>query len=212
TVEQDHILHLTARILKRTVSRSDEEWSIALLAVNEAIDSYEEERGKFWSYAALIIGSRIKDHYRAISKYQNEISISASSFGDDLEEEDMQLGVQIEIREKTAVYVDTTLRDELEEFSKELTKYDIDLFELPKFAPKSQKTRQSCREIIKAIFLPPPIVDLLYKTKNLPVKEILERVDVKRKLIDRHRKYLIASTLVEAGDYPKMQPFVAGND
>lgn len=209
--EQDHILHLTARILKRTVTRSDEEWSIALLAVNEAIDSYEEKRGKFWNYAALVIGSRLKDHYRATYRYRNEISVS-SAFTDEADEDDAQLGISIEVREKTAVFVDTALRDELQELSEELQKYDIDLFELPKYAPKSQKTKGACREVIKALFLPPPIVELLYRTKNLPIKEIMERTGVKRKLIDRHRKYLIASALVKAGDYPHMLPYVTGND
>ncbi len=206
--EQDHILRLTARILKRTVSRSDEEWSIALLAVNEAIDSYREDRGKFWNYAALVIGSRIKDYYRSVSKYSSEISVSGQSFGENPDDDDAQLGIQIEIRDKTAVYVDTDLRDELEELEKELSKYDIDLFELPQYSPKSQKTRQACAEVIAAIFLPPPLVDILYRTGNLPVKEIMGRVKVKRKLIDRHRKYLIASTLIKAGDYPLMMPYV----
>lgn len=210
--EQDHILHLTARVLKRTVSRSDEEWSIALLAVNEALDSYEQTRGKFWNYAALVIGSRIKDHYRAALKYRHEISVSSQVFGENIEDDEGQLGIQIEIRDKTAVYVDTDLRDELEELGKELSDYDIDLFELPKYSPKSQKTKSACRECVAAMFLPPPLVELLRRTRNLPVKEIMGRVRVKRKLIDRHRKFIVASALIEAGDYPHVIPFVLEKD
>ena len=205
--EQDHILHLTARVLKRTVSRSDEEWSIALLAVNEAIDSYEMSRGKFWNYAAMVIGSRIKDYYRSASRFKNEISVNSQAFGEDIDEDESQIGIHIEIRDKTAVYVETDLRDELEALAKELEGYDIDLFELPKYSPKSLKTRETCKEIVAAIFLPPPLIELLKKTRNLPVKEIMNRITVKRKLIDRHRKYLVAASLIEAGDYPHVMSY-----
>ena len=57
TDEARHILHLTARILKRTVSINDDEWSVALMAVSEAIDSYDQEKNDFWNYAALVVGS-----------------------------------------------------------------------------------------------------------------------------------------------------------
>jgi len=210
--EQDHILHLTARILRRTVTESDDEWSIALLAVNEAIDNYDASRGKFWNYAALVIGSRIKDYYRSNYVSKKEISVGTYDFEENDESDESQIGIKIEIRNKTAAFVDTGLRDELDELTKELKEYEIDLFDLPKCAPKSQKTRKTCREVVLSIFIPPPLIDFLRKTKNLPVKEIMSRVNVKRKLIDRHRKFLIASALIKAGDYPGVMAFMSGDD
>ena len=62
--EQEHILRLTARILKRSVCDSDEEYSLALLAVSEAIDSFDDSKGAFWNYAALVIKRRIIDNMR----------------------------------------------------------------------------------------------------------------------------------------------------
>lgn len=206
--EQDHILHLTARILKRTVSWSDDECSVALIAVNEAIDSYDESKGKFWNYSALVISSRLKDFYRSNSKYKNEVSVGNDAFDGDIEENEEQLGIHIEIRDKTAVYVNNKLRDELYDLQQELESYNIDLFELPMHAPKSQKTKRSCAEIIAAIFIPPPLIDELKRSGKLPVKEIMNRVNVKRKLIDDHRKYLIASALIKAGDYPMMSDYL----
>ena len=205
--QQSHILHLTARILKRTVTMSDDEWSVALLAVSEALDRYDESRGNFWNYAALVIGSRLKDHFRSGAK-DAELLVGPDAFDGDPDEDDPSLGLKIEVRDKTAVVVDTALRDEIEAFSAELKEYGIDLFELPESAPRAAKTRAVCAELIKAFFTPPPLTDELKKTKNLPVKSLRDRVSVTRKLIDRHRKYLVAAMLIKAGDYPGMADYL----
>lgn len=205
--QQGHILHLTARVLKRTVTMSDDEWSIALIAVSEALDSYDESRGNFWNYAALVIGSRLKDHFRSAAK-DAELLVGPDAFDGDPGEDDPAMGLKIEVRDKTAVVVDTALRDEIEAFGAELREYGIDLFDLPESAPRAAKTRAVCAELIKAFFTPPPLTDELKRTKNLPVKSMLGRVKVARKLIDRHRKYLVAAMLIKAGDYPGMADYL----
>ena len=208
TKEQDHILHLTARILSRTVSMSDDEWSIAFIAVSEAVDSYDETRGNFWNYAALVIRSRLNDFYRKNRKASQEITVSVEAFDTDFDEEDMP-GIQIEIKDKTAVVTDTRLRDELDAFEGELSTYGISLFELPEHAPKSLKTKESCARLIKAFFEPPPpIIDEFKTTGNLPVKGLMSRTGITRKLIDKYRKFLIAGALIKDGDYPQMADYL----
>lgn len=207
--EQRHILHLTARILKRTVTDSDDEYSIALMAVSEAIDSYDEDKGAFWNYASLVIRSRIIDEMRRQGYSRSEIYVSPDVFNEKSEEEDdINISIRQEVQKKTAVYVDNNLKNEIEALSDELSEYGIDLFELPEYAPKSKKTKESCKELILAFFLPPPLVEALRKTKNLPVKELLMRCKVSRKLIDRHRKYLLASIVVKAGDYQGIEEYI----
>ena len=208
SAEQDHILHLTARILMKTVSMSDDEWSIALVAVGEAIDSYDETRGNFWNYAALVIKSRINDYYRKNHRTDAEILTGPEAFVSD-PDDDSQVGLQIEVRDKTAVVVDTGLRDELDAFDEELGALGISLFELPAQAPKASKTRLACARLIEAFFEPPPpIVDELKSSGNLPVKELIARTGIARKLIDKHRKYLIAGALIKDGEYPQMAEYL----
>ncbi len=210
TEERDHILHLTARILKKTVTDSDDEFSIALMAVSEALDSYNGDKGAFWNYAALVIRSRILDEYRKKARHSSELLLDPVSFGGELrdEDEDAAISVRIELNRKTAVYIDNPLKDELDALEKELKEYDIDLFELPKVSPKSGKTKRDCAELIKAFFLPPPLMELLKKTGKLPVAELLKRYRASRKLIDRHRKFILASILIKAGDYSKIESFM----
>lgn len=208
--EQRHILHLTARILKRTVTDSDDEYSIALMAVSEAIDSYQPERGPFWNYAALVIRSRILDEVRAHADRQAEIMVSPDAFGGEREEEEAQANISIreELSAKTAVYIDNDLKAEITALTDELKGYGIDLFELPAAAPHTEKTRAACRELIRAFFLPPPLTEALKRTGNLPMRELLKRTGIKRKLIDRHRKYLLASVLVKTGDYQGIGEYI----
>ncbi len=208
--EQVHILRLTARILKCSVTDSDDEYSIALMAVSEAIDSYNENKGAFWNYASLVIKSRIIDEKRANRSGGSEVSVAPGTFeesGYD-DEKASEIAIRQEVQKKTAVFVDRDIRDELEALEQELSEYGIDLFELPGSAPKAEKTRKSCKEVIAAFFLPPPLVEALRKTKNLPVKELLLRCDVSRKIIDRHRKYLLASMVVKSGDYQKISEYI----
>ncbi len=210
TEESSHILYLTARILKRSISDKDDEYSIALMAVSEALDSYDEKKGAFWNYASLVIKSRILDEYRRKRGRDREILLAPEAFSGEKGEADNDAEIRIknEINKKSAAYIDNSLKDELEELSRELKLYDIDLFELPKYSPKSEKTKKGCIELVSAFFLPPPLVDILKSTGKLPINELLKRYKASRKLIDRHRKFILASVLIKAGDYENIREYI----
>ncbi len=210
TEEREHILYLTARILRKTVTDSDDEFSIALMAVSEAIDSYKEEKGAFWSYASLVIKSRILDHYRKASHNSPELLLDPLSFEGDYRDDDTDADISIknELNRKTAVFIDNPLKDELDALEQELKGYDIDLFDLPAVSPKSAKTKKDCAGLVKAFFLPPPLLGLLKKTGKLPVAELLKRYKASRKLVDRHRKFILASILIKAGEYSKIESYM----
>jgi len=53
------ILKVAAGASKHYVSDSDDEWSIALTAFHEAVQSYDEEKGSFLSLASVIIKRRV---------------------------------------------------------------------------------------------------------------------------------------------------------
>ena len=59
------IIKTTSSFLGRYVcTDNDEEFSIALIAFNEAIEKYNEDRGNFWAFAKLVIESRLKNNLR----------------------------------------------------------------------------------------------------------------------------------------------------
>ena len=53
--EQQHILKLTAKIAGKSLSMSDDEWSVGLNAVSEAIDSYSLENAKKASFLSSLL-------------------------------------------------------------------------------------------------------------------------------------------------------------
>ncbi len=208
--EEEHILHLAGKILKKNLSKSDEEWSIALLATDEALQSYEKARGDFWPFASFIIKNRLTDHYRKESlKYKREISVDNRNFsGDDIGGEDPDLILQKELVRKTAVTVNLDLADEIESLNKELSDFGISFFDLAEVSPKSVKTRAGCKNAYEAIVKPPPLTGEIKETKNLPIVKILKREKLSRKLLERHRKYIIATVLIGTGDYPKISEYI----
>ena len=52
------------------------------------------------------------------------------------------------------------------------------------------------------------MTELLRKTGKLPVSELLKRFRASRKLIDRHRKFIVASILIKDGDYREISEYL----
>ena len=52
------------------------------------------------------------------------------------------------------------------------------------------------------------LMEILKSTGKLPVSELLKRYKVSRKLIDRHRKFILASILIKNGDYNHIESFM----
>lgn len=211
---EQHILKLTAHILHQQMihqqlTKSDDEWSVALSAVSQAIDSYQMDKGDFWGYAAIVIKSRVTDWCRSQKHASSEILIRPGAFEGEVREDDPDFALCRQVSEKTAVTQDADLRDEIEALGKELSEYGFSFFDLADCSPRTAKTREGCKDIIRAIFLPPPLTTAIRKQKCLPVKEILKRVRISGKMIDRHRKYLIATAVILDGDYPGLSEYVA---
>ncbi len=189
---------------------SDDEFSIALLAVSEAIDSYDPAKNDFWAYSAMIIRNRLADLYRKESR-SKEFSVSPDAIDGNTVQDDPEFAVSLEIGEKIRVKslgVDQGLKEEMESFEEEIGRYGIGMEDLVESSPKSRKTREGCAGVLRLIFMPPPLTELLKKSKKLPITEILARGNADRKLMERHRKYLIAAAVILEGDYPQLSEYL----
>jgi len=207
---ENYILRLTSRITNSSITKSDEEWSIALRAVSNALDTYDESRGDFWPFAALVISSRLKDWYRSSSKQKAEILVRPEVFDGNIDEDEPDFQIQTEVRDHAAAIEESSLKDEIEALQQELSSYSISFFDLAECSPKSGKTRSSCASLIAALFEPPPpLTPRMKKSKSLPLKEMLSRTKISRKIADRYRKYLITSALILDGDYPWLADYLS---
>lgn len=195
----DFILSSAASTAKRYISRDDDFFSVALIAFNEAIESYDENRGNFFSYANLVIRSRITDEMR--KNINNEIPMSALiKTNDNGETEEFDMIGKGEIVSDIAVEL-AILKDELE-------KFDINLFDVSKQMPKSQKTKSAINKVIKFILNNNECQKVILTKNELPLILIATNTGVHKKTLERHRKYIIASTVILSHDYPLISEYI----
>ncbi|MEA3423859.1 MAG: RNA polymerase subunit sigma [Bacillota bacterium] len=172
------------------VNNSDE-FSIALDAFNEAIDRYDFNKGKFLSYAKLVIESRLKDFYKKKKnkEYLRDSINESASDQKDIEREFI-------------------LKNEILRLSGELEKYNISFDKLIDTLPKHQITKSNAIEVTKLIISDETILDLLIEKGNLPRKEIINKMNVTNKQLKRSRNFIIATTIVLSGDYETIREYL----
>jgi RNA polymerase sigma factor len=194
---------------KYLVLGRDDEASIAMIAFNEAIDSYNSEGGaSFLSFAEIVIKRRMVDFFRRQSRRADEIPLS--SFESD-EHED---GIIQKIESKEAHAV-LQIQEEAEERREEifrldqlLSHYGIRFSELVKISPKHQDARDRALQVARVIVNEPELLAHLTNKKSLPLKELEHRVEVSRKTLERQRKYIITLTLILIGDFYHLQEYL----
>ena len=167
----------------RFVDKSDDIYSEALIAFDNALTSYDRSKGNFNSFAKIVIHNRIND----------------VPFGSLAVQNDNGEYVDFDPEDKNAEISDTAI--EIFSLKQELKIFDIDFFDLPSASPKSAKTRKACMEIVKYITGNQSLLDSFYKSKTLPVKAILSDLNVNKKIPERHRKYIIMGVLITEGKY-----------
>lgn len=197
---RNFILSSAGKMLGKKITEEDDACSVAMLAFNEAIDKFDESKGKFLSFAGLCIKARLKDWLRKEYKSKDTV-IPFSSIGADNEDEP-----EFEVEDPNAGISDAAI--EIACVREELEEYDISFFDLPNHSPKSLKTKNACRKIINYIMENRGIIDSIKKKKALPIKQIVTDIKIKGKLLERHRKYIIACVVILDGDYDIISDFL----
>ena len=174
----------------------DEELSVGLSAFNEAMDSYDKKRGKFLSFARLVINMRLIDYYRKQSKKGKEKNLNLDDDSDPaaglIDSASME---QYRIDEENEKRI-----FEIMEYSAELRKWGISLEELAEMSPRQESLREQYKEVAREIVRNGFILKNFMTTKRLPIKEIEEIMPLHRKKLERGRIYIIAMVLAMVGN------------
>ena len=135
------ILRTASRHAGHTVTRSDDEYSVALLAFYEAVKGYDPAGGPFGAYASLVIGRRLADYYRASHRFDAEVSLAPQTFDGTVEEDAADAGVQLAVVEKLGEMRTVCAAEEIESADEQFAKYGFSFYDLASCSPKSDKTR-----------------------------------------------------------------------
>ena len=148
----------------------DDELSIGLLAFDEAINSYNINKGKFLSFSRLVITNRIIDYYRK----QSRQSHSTSSYDDT---EDDTTASLIDKKSVEQFTLQSELEDkkfEIIEYSHELSLWGINFSELERISPKQDNLRMEYINCAKMIANDKNILDELMRTRQAANKKYCE--------------------------------------
>lgn len=205
---ENFILKCASSVSRKYISKNDDEWSIALAAFLEAIKAYSMDKGSFLNFSELVMRRRIIDFIRSNSKYATEISINPNIFESDYNEDDNSVSVKIEVAEKISEPIDNSLKLEIELANDVFSSYGFTFFDLSDCSPKAKKTKKFCAVVAAYMLRNPILVTNMKVSKLLPVKILEKNTNIPRKVIERHRKYIIAAVEIISGDYPYLSEYM----
>lgn len=169
------IIKTVADYTKKYVEvENSEELSIAIEAFNHAIDCYEKEKGRFFSFAKKVIINRLIDETRKKSK------ITQITFDDSI------LGTYEHFED------DLLIKHELYLYEQSLSSFNISWDDLVKTSPKHKLTRQRVFELAINISKNNDITQKIIAKKRLPLTEISDFYKISKKFLKLHKKMLIA--------------------
>lgn len=204
------IAKTVSSVCKRYIYETDDEFSIGLLAFNEAIEKYSSERGSsLLSFSEVLIKRRVIDYIRKQTKNQH---ISLDFQTSSLEEESPGTVIVNELSlENYHKKTDEQLRkDEIIQFQQLLKTFDLNFSDLVEHSPKHADARKNAILTAKMIVDHPELKEILLEKKRLPIKQLEKMVETSRKTIERNRKYIIAIALILSGDYVFLKDYIKG--
>jgi RNA polymerase sigma factor len=204
------IAKTVSSVCKRYIYETDDEFSIGLIAFNEAIEKYSPERGSsLLSFSEVLIKRRVIDYIRKQTKFQH---ISLDITGANYEEESPG---NVIVNELSLDYyhkkTDEQLRkEEIIHFQNLLKTFGLSFSVLVENSPKHADARKNAIVAAKMLVENQELRDLLFEKKRLPIKQLEQMVNVSRKTIERNRKYIIAIALILSNDYVYMKDYIKG--
>ncbi|NLW63156.1 MAG: RNA polymerase sigma-I factor [Syntrophomonadaceae bacterium] len=168
----------------------DDELSIGLIAFNSAIDSFEPGRKvPFLAFCRVVIINRLKDYYRQTAKYQADYRFDDEKISDYLEHKTAWESFR-------STTIEDERREEIEEYERLLSDYGISFEDLVKVSPRHRDYRINLLRAAFQLAESPLLMEYLTGRKQLPLNELEKASGLKRKTLERGRKFIIASALI----------------
>lgn len=194
-----------ARYALRSESQHEELFGTAMLAFYEAINSYKTDKGHFFPFSRSVVTRRLIDEVRKdYRKNPATVSIDAAD-EDGMQPQAVSL---LSAQEYGAQMRQQDIRDEIEQFKLELSQWDITMKSLAAQSPKHDKLRQTYRMVIQVILDNVDIIQIIQLKRYFPVKKIAELTGVPPKKIERARTFIIASLIIQNGDYEYLSDYI----
>lgn len=203
------ILRCASKVCKRFITDSDDEYEAALLAFWEAAKQYNRGSGSFSSFAALVIRRRLMDFFDSQSRRKREIAAGHSMTWDGDAEQtggviaEVQRAIIQEPKDDTAA-----VKEEIAAISEILGDYGFSFFDVAEASPRAGKTKRICARAVNWMLALADRLIRMRRTRSLPVTAISAALDIARKILERHRRYIITAAEILDGDYPHLAEYL----
>lgn len=200
------ILKVTSKTLGKFIDvQNSDEYSVAMSAFNEAIDSYDFSKNyNFFLFSEQVIKRRLIDFSRKNSRLR-EYPFSYFEDNYDFNEEPYLNSSYFSME-------DIESREAIEDFINKLKEFDITMMDLTQNIPKHRDSRKLCIRIAKALAEDDRLFQKLKKNKSIPRNELKSQIGVHNKTIGNNRKYIIALCLIMRGDLQISQKYLQYTD
>lgn len=183
------IIKSVSNITNRYIeSERSDEYIVGLEAFNEAIDKYDSSKGRFISFASLVIKSRVTDFLRKQDKYSVEILQYAP--------EETLYGKAEADYYISDITDSIALKDEIKEFADKLRDFGITFCDLVRESPKHKDTRLNALGIAHYIYSRNELKQELMCKKKLPITKLIKELNVSEKIIYKSKIFIIAAVLI----------------
>ncbi|AXI08673.1 RNA polymerase sigma-I factor [Oceanobacillus zhaokaii] len=206
---QPFIAKCASEVCKRYIDpKRDDEYSIGLSAFNEAIFSYSATRGcSFLSFAKIVIKRKIIDYIRHNSRRPHSISLD-EKFDEEQAENSIEVVVAKEVYQEEQDNI--RRREEILEYKEKLSKYKLTFSELTKVSPKHRDARESAVKVARILHENRELSEFVYEKKKLPIKDLVNKVEVSKKTLERNRKFILAIFIILSEDYHYLKDYLKG--
>lgn len=211
---QPYVAKVVSRFCKRYIDPArDDEFNIGLSAFNEAISQFSATAGStFIGFSETVIRRRLIDYVRKEQKHSNQVPYSAF----DTEDDEENVLNPIETQQALALYEKQhgmeERKSEIIDLNRCLAEFDIQFMDLVEASPRHSDSREVLLQIGKLLSENSAMMKILLNKRTLPIKELLNEVQVSRKTLERNRKFIIAVALIHNGPYPYLREYLHGSN
>ena len=200
------VLNTASKVTGRFVDKhNDDEYSIALIAFNRAIDTFDQSKGQsFFAYARVLVRNDLIDHFRSEGRIQEQTFSDAESTDTVFLEDKTPAESIARAREMDEKMI---LKNEIALFRNALEDYGIPFGALVKESPKHEDTRRQLLTLTFQLYNNREIREEIRRTGKLPLKQLEDMVQVSRKTLERHRRYLLAGFILLDSDLDTMKDY-----
>lgn len=181
-----------------------DEYSIALIAFNEAIEAYDlNQKTKFVNFSKQVIRRRLIDYLRSTNK--NKATVPFSYFNDN---ESSNFEEKYLYDESVDYSSDFDTKEEIKNLELKMCEYEITIEDLIECSPKHRDTIRTCLNIANIIIEDESLYKMFKRKKSLPYNELTQRVNLCRRTLERNRKFIIAMVFVLKSDLEVLKKYI----